>query len=106
MKLSIISTASTLLSTIVYAAEETLDTFTLFGAQGSTGATPNYTQSIVVGSDPVHISKFFSFPLYLSLPDNPTDLTMATNLKCQQQIRWSSCPLKTLCYLSITTVLS
>lgn len=62
MKLSTISTALTLLITSAYAAEEILETFVLLGAQDSTGATPNYTQSIVVGSDPVHISKFFFLP--------------------------------------------
>ena len=66
MKLSTISTALTVLITSAYAAEEIIETFTLFGAQDATGATPNYTQSIVVGSDPIHISRssFSPFPLF------------------------------------------
>lgn len=63
MKLPTISAAITVLITLAYAQQLTVENFVLFGAQDSTGAYPNYTQGIVVGSDPIHISKclFLSF---------------------------------------------
>ncbi|KAM0805742.1 hypothetical protein BDR22DRAFT_884707 [Usnea florida] len=56
MKLSTIAAAFTVLITSSYAAEEIIESFVLFGTQDSTGTTPNYTQSIVVGSVPIHIT--------------------------------------------------
>ena len=80
MKLSTIAAALTVLITSAYAAEEIIETFVLFGAQDATGKTPNYTQSIVVGSVPVHISKsLFSFP-FCPFARTPPNLTMVINM--------------------------
>ena len=57
MKLSTISAALSIPITYACAQHLTDYTFVLFGAQDSTGATPNYTAGIVVGSFPVPISK-------------------------------------------------
>lgn len=84
MKLSTISTAFTVLITSAYAQELTVEDFTLFGFQDSTGAYPNYTQGIVVGSVPIHISECFFFLYFLKKPLSKTplrqNLTMATNI--------------------------
>ena len=61
MKLSTFSTAIMVSITLAYAQQLTVETFVLFGAQDSTGAYPNYTQGIVVGSEPITISKCLIF---------------------------------------------
>ena len=60
MKFSTISTAIMAPITFAYAQHLTVENFVLYGAPDSTGATPNYTAGIVVGSFPVAISKCFS----------------------------------------------
>lgn len=56
MKFSTISAALSVPITFAYAQHLTNYEFVLFGAQDSTGATPNYTQGFTVGSVPVKIS--------------------------------------------------
>lgn len=55
MKLSTISAAVTVPITLAY-AEVILQYYVLLGAQDSNGTYPNYTQAVVVGSDPLHIT--------------------------------------------------
>ena len=108
MKLSTISTALTVLVTSAYAAEEIIETFVLFGAQDATGASPNYTQGIVVGSDSIHISQYFQhiLDIIFSFSKPPQNLTIITNMFGQQRIHWWSHPLNVQFSLSTTTVLS
>ena len=63
MKLSTISAAITAPITLAYASQYTVENYVLYGAQDSTGAYPNYAQSIIVGSEPIKISKCFPFPV-------------------------------------------
>ena len=57
MKLSTIAAALSVSISYASAQQLTNYEFVLFGAQDSTGATPNYTAAITVGSVPVKISK-------------------------------------------------
>ena len=103
MKLSTISAAITAPITLAYASQYTVENYVLYGAQDSTGAYPNYAQSIIVGSDPIRISKYFSFFLFRKIP-RQNSIT-ATNITCQQRIRWSSSRLQPPINLSTTPVL-
>ena len=75
MKLSTIAAAALSVSLGYYAANAQQLTnyeFVLFGARDSTtGATPNYTAAITVGSVPVKISKLFFLGGFLITETTP-----------------------------------